>query len=698
MGKDLLGYRGAKTTFLLVAGCTLAQSMAILLQAKWLAETVSALFAGASLQEQGGTIALFLLAFLLRHGVGAVQQGLAQRFAEQTGASLRKELLGVLFQKGSALVRAEGTGNVVTLVLEGIGKFRKYAELTIPRLMGAGITPALVWLYVFMTDRISGIILLVTMPILIAFLILVGLAARKQTERQLDSYRLLSNHFVDSLRGLMTLKFLGQSRRHSASIQQVSEDYRKATMRTLRVAFLSSFALDFFTMLSVASVAVNLGLRLINGSIELLPALLVLILAPEYFLPVRMVGADFHATLDGKQAGEAMQSIIRASRAEGKWKPSVSEAAPNGGADGACEAAVADSGVGAGGAGCIRTADAADDAEAAVSMTTDTAIAATTDAAVAATTDAAIAATTDAAIAATTNTTMAMTADALHAARTDTARKVGAAFPAPILQIKDNSINRGSSPAVFRWDDHSMLELRGVGLRHESQGPASLEDVSFRIPGKGRIGIVGESGAGKSTLIDLLGGFAAPTAGEIRLNGVKLEEGNRETWRSGVTYMPQHPYLFSSTLQDNVRFYAPDASDADVLAAVEAAGLIDLVRTLPKGLHEMIGAGGRALSGGQAQRVALARALLGGRQVLLLDEPTAHLDIETEYELKETMLSLFRDRWVFLATHRLHWMRDMDFMIVLHRGRVAETGTHEELIQLKGVYYGLITSQMEGIG
>jgi len=675
MGKDLLGYRGAKTTFLLVAVCTLAQSIAILLQAKWLAETVSALFAGASLQEQGGTIALFLLAFLMRHGIGAVQQGIAQRFAEQTGASLRKELLGVLFRGGPALIRKEGTGNVVTLVLEGIGKFRKYAELTIPRMMGAGITPALVWLYVFMTDRVSGIILLVTMPVLIAFLILVGLAARKQTERQLESYRMLSNHFVDSLRGLMTLKFLGQSRRHGGSIRQVSEDYRKATMRTLRVAFLSSFALDFFTMLSVASVAVNLGLRLINGSIELLPALLVLILAPEYFLPVRMVGADFHATLDGKQAGEAMQSIIRASQAEGAGK-ATAVAAPNAGADGVGEAAVADSGVGeaAGGAGCIRTADAAADTEAALSVATDTAIAATT------------------------NTAMALTSDVAHAASTDTAAKVGTALPAPILKIKDNSTYRESSPPVFRWEERSMLELSGVGLRHEAKGPASLEDVTFRIPGKGRIGIVGESGAGKSTLIDLLVGFAAPTAGEIRLNGVKLEEGNREAWRSGVTYMPQHPYLFSSTLQDNVRFYAPDASDADVRAAVEAAGLIDLVRALPNGIHEMIGAGGRALSGGQAQRVALARALLGGRQVLLLDEPTAHLDIETEYELKETMLSLFRDKWVFLATHRLHWMRDMDCIIVLRRGRVAETGTHEELMQLKGVYYGLITSQMEGIG
>lgn len=582
MGKDLLGYKGVKTVFLVVAICTLAQSMAIILQAKWLAEVISALFAGSSLQEQYMTMVLFLLAFLARHGIGLVQQGVAQRFAEETGTDLRKQLMDKLFHMGPRFVRSEGTGNVVTLVLEGISKFRKYVELTIPRMMGVAFTPALVWLYVFYIDRISAVILLVTMPILIVFLILVGLAARKQTERQLHTYRMLSNHFVDSLRGLVTLKFLGQSKRHGESIGQVSESYRKATMRTLRVAFLSSFALDFFTMLSVAVVAVNLGLRLIHGSLDLLPALTILVLAPEYFLPVRMVGADFHATLDGKQAGEAIQEMIKDETSEG-----LNE----------------DMGTGA-------------DNEALPQQT---------------------------------------------------------------------------------WREDSELSLSGIGMHHDEKGPASLADVTFRLKGRASIGIVGESGAGKSTLIDILGGFLAPSSGEVVLDGVKLRNTASKEWRSHMTYIPQHPYLFGCSLADNIRFYAPNASDEEVERAVEAAGLSNLVKSLPNGLNEMIGGGGRSLSGGQAQRVAMARAFLSQRPVLLLDEPTAHLDIETEYELKETLASLFKDKWVFLATHRLHWMTEMDYILVMDQGRLAESGTHEELMARKGVYYGLITSQWEGV-
>ncbi|NKI22965.1 thiol reductant ABC exporter subunit CydD [Paenibacillus dendritiformis] len=571
MGKNLFGYQGIKPVLASLAAIALVHTLSIIMLAIWLAEAISALFAGAAWQEQAGKIGLFLLAFIVRQLTALLQQKVAYRFAEKTGASLRSQLLEALFRLGPRHTRTEGTGTTVTLVLEGVGKFRKYMELFLPRMIGTAVTPVLILAYIATQDIVAALILAVTMPILIAFLILVGLAARKQTEKQWASYRQLSNHFVDSLRGLETLKFLGRSRSHGDTVSKVSDRYRSATMRTLRVAFLSSFSLDFFTMLSVASVAVSLGLRLVDGDMMLVTALTILILAPEYFLPVRMVGADYHATLDGKEAGEAMQAIIRAG--------AQSEPAP-------------------------------------------------------------------------------------------------------------------ASQALPAWTQDSVLQMTGIGMRHEEQGPSSLQGIHLEIQGFRKVGIIGASGAGKSTLIDIIGGFLHPTAGTIRVDGQERASLTGEDWRKQTTYIPQHPYIFSSSLADNVRFYAPDATDDEVARAMAAAGLSRLAEQLPNGLDERIGNGGRSLSGGQEQRVALARAFLSSRPVMLLDEPTAHLDIETEYELKSTMLDLFRDRLVFLATHRLHWMPDMDWIIVLQDGKVAETGTHEQLLAKRGAYYDMIC--MEG--
>ncbi|WP_339245558.1 thiol reductant ABC exporter subunit CydD [Paenibacillus sp. FSL R10-2796] len=587
MDKNLLGYKGVKPVFLIVGFLTLVQSLSILLLAKSLAEVISALFAGEPLKEQWGTALLFLLAFLVRHACAMLMSRVSYRFAEATGSTMRREMMDKLFQLGPRMVGGRGTGDLVTLVLEGVTKFRTYLEAIIPRMVGMSVTPILVLIYVFTMDTTSGIILTVTMPIIIVFMILIGMTARKQMDRQLKSYRTLSNHFVDSLRGLETLKFLGRSRSHSDSIAAVSDRYRSATMRTLRVAFLSSFALDFFTMLSVASVAVSLGLRLVNEQMTLVTGLTILILAPEYFLPVRLVGSDFHATLDGKEAAEAMKSII--DQDEVKAEVIV----PNG-----------DLSVGS-------------------------------------------------------------------AAKT--------------------------SEQIFTWHENSVLTLNDVSLKYEEAGLSSLEALNLQFKGASKIGIIGESGAGKSTLVDILGGFLHPTSGSITVNGTTVSALTDEAWRKQTSYIPQRPYIFSGTLADNIRFYYPEASMEAVAAAVKATGLSGLVDTLPHGLDEMIGGGGRSFSGGQEQRVALARALLSSRPIMLLDEPTAHLDIETEYELKETMVPLFEGKLVFLATHRLHWMLDMDIIVVMKQGQVAEIGTHQELLARKGAYYELIGSQLEGI-
>ena len=577
MGRGLMNFKGIRPVMIVMALLTLIQSIAIIMQAKWLAEVVSALFAGAKVQEQFGTAGLFLLAFAVRQLCVLFQQRSASHFADKTSRDLRKKVLDKLFQLGPRYAGVAGTGNLVTLVIEGVIKFRNYLELFLPRMLATGMTPVLVVAYVYYLDVRSGVILTVTLPILIVFMILIGLASKKRMDQQWESYRTLSNHFVDSLRGLETLKFLGRSKQHSESIQTVSNSYRVATVKTLRIAFLSSFALDFFTMLSVASVAVNLGLRLIDGHISLLPALTVLILAPEYFLPVRMVGADYHATLDGKEAGEAMNQIINAAEAR----------------------------------------------------------------------------------------------EAQHMA-----------LPAN---------------ANLNWKKDSKLKLRGIGLSHEHSHIPSVSDVSLEISGLRKIGIVGESGAGKSTLIDMLGGFLSPTTGEFDMDGVAVHDLMHSDWREQITYIPQSPYIFSGTLSQNIAFYSQDATNEQIQAAAEAAGLGALVSSLPQGYNEPIGGGGRALSGGQEQRVALARALLTGRPIILLDEPTAHLDIETEYELKETMLPLFEGRLVILATHRLHWMSDMDEIIVMEQGKVVERGSHDQLVQLKGAYYGMLHLQQEGL-
>lgn len=571
MDKSLFSYKGIKPVLVFLAFLTAIQGVMIIIQAYFLADSISSLFGGDLFRNVIKKLAIFFLALIVRQSLNFMKKKLAYRFAVDTSVFLRQSAIEKLFQLGPKYLKEEGSGQTVTLIMEGTMKFRHYLELFLPKLMNIAIIPAFVCIFIFFENTRSAVILVIAFPILIIFMILLGLAARSKADRQYKSYQMLSNHFVDSLRGLETLKYLGLSRLHIEKIRMVSERYRQATMATLRIAFLSTFALDFFTMLSIATVAVFLGLGLINGTMDLKTALAILILAPEYFLPIREVGADYHATLDGKEAGGKIQEIL---------------------------------------------------AEKTIEQQTE---------------------------------------------------------------------------SISTWESDSVLSVKDASLQFSEENHTGLHHLDFSIKGTKKIGIIGTSGAGKSTLINLLSGFLNPDQGQFFINDLRLSSLSHEEWQKQITYIPQHPYLFHDSVLNNIRFYQPEATAKDVADAASFAGLTKVIQELPQGMETTIGEGGRNLSGGQEQRIALARAFLGNRPIIMLDEPTAHLDIETEYELKETMLRLFEEKLVFLATHRLHWMLEMDQILVLDHGRLVETGSHGQLMEKKGLYYHLVKTQMEGL-
>jgi ATP-binding cassette subfamily C protein CydD len=242
---------------------------------------------------------------------------------------------------------------------------------------------------------------------------------------------------------------------------------------------------------------------------------------------------------------------------------------------------------------------------------------------------------------------------------------------------------------LSQWSQDDQLTIKDMNFKYEKG--SKIGPISLNIHGYEKVGVIGMSGSGKSTLINLLSGFLTPKNGEITIQKQDAKTLNIPNWHKQLIYIPQNPYVFTASLRDNVAFYTPGASDDEIRQAIHVVGLDDLVKELPDGLDTIIGQGKRVLSGGQAQRIALARAFLDQqRKVMIFDEPTAHLDIETEVDLKKKMLPLMKDHLVIFATHRLHWMKEMDYILVMDHGKLVEQGTFDELEKKNGYFVKLI--------
>ncbi|MGZ4595889.1 MAG: thiol reductant ABC exporter subunit CydD [Actinomycetes bacterium] len=471
----------------------------------------------------------------------------AHRASARVKSQLRHQLLEHVVRLGPAWLAQQRTGDLATLATRGTDALDGYFARYLPALVAAAIVPPAVLVVILTQDLLDGLIILVTLPLVPVFAMLVGLATQRRTRRRWRTLAALGGHFLDVVEGLPTLLVFRRAAAQVETIRRVTDENRRASMATLRLAFLSSAVLEFVATISVALVAVSTGLRMVGGTLDLHTGLVVLVLAPEAYWPLRQVGAQFHASADGLAAAEQVFTVLETPETRSRSTPTR------------------------------RPPDLA----------------------------------------------------------------------------------------------RATLRIEGLSVAHDRSRPALAPFDLVVAPGE-YVGLTGPSGCGKSTLLGVLLGFVAPSSGRVTVDApdcaggpVDLAEIDLEAWRAQVAWVPQQPWLAAASIRDNVRLARPDADDAAVARAVELAHASAFVAALPQGLDTLLGDRGAGLSAGQRQRIALARAFLRDAPLVLLDEPTAHLDAGSERAVADAVRRLAVDRTVIAVAHRPALLADADRVVTI---------------------------------
>ncbi|MFE6868557.1 thiol reductant ABC exporter subunit CydD [Kitasatospora sp. NPDC057692] len=499
---------------------------------------------------------------------------LAQRAAAEAKRALRERLSARLRHTGPHRLAAHRHGETATLLTRGLDALDPYLTGYLPTLAATAVVPVTVVGWLCWTDWTSALIVVLTLPLIPVFGALVGMHTARRTARQWRLLARLGGHFLDVLAGLPTLRAFGREHHQTGVVREMADAHRRATMRTLRVAFLSSLVLETVATLSVALVAVPVGLRLLAGELDLRTALVVLFLAPEAYLPLRAAGAAFHDSAEGIAVAERVFAAL-----DEEEPPAAGSARAAGGT----------------GSASVRTP-----------------------------------------------------------ARASVRAPASVPVPVPVPDVRT-----------------ARLRLDGVTVHHPDRAAPALDAVSLTVHPGEHLALVGPSGAGKSTLLALFLGFTAPGAGRVLVDETDLAALDPDAWLARIAWVPQRPHLFAASVADNIRLGRPDATDAEVRAAARAACADGFAERLPQGYDTLLGEHGAGLSAGQRQRIALARAFLKDAPVLLLDEPTAHLDPESEAAVTRATADLVRGRTAIVVAHRRSLLPHADRILTVRAGTLA---------------------------
>ena len=521
----------------------------------------------------------YFLGLIIGFGMRAIILWAREKTGFQSGQLLRNHIRQKILDKihlvGPATINQKPAGSWASIMLEQVENLHNFYARFLPQQSLSAIVPVVILIAVFPLNWAAGLILMITAPLVPLFMIIVGIAAADNSQKNMETLSRLSAQFLDRLRGLETLRLFNRTSEQTEHIENATEDFRETTMDVLKLAFLSSAVLEFFTSISIALMAVYFGFSYLgqvefgtyNTPLTLFTGFFCLILAPEFYQPLRDLGAYYHDRAAGIGAADAIVDFLESD----------------------------------------------------------------------------------------------------------------------YLTVHQNEKTISLESAV-EISAENLVVL-------STQGSALTKPLNFQIPANHNVALVGQSGAGKTSLMNVILGFL-PYEGSLKINGQELRESNLADWRKHIAWVGQNPLLLQGTIKENLLLGDIQANDEEINQALMRSQAKEFTDKL--GLHHEIKDGRLGVSVGQAQRLAIARALLRKGNLLLLDEPTASLDAQSENLVLQALNETSQHQTTLMITHRIEDLKQCDQIFVMQRGEIVQQGKFAEL-QHEGFFAELLAQRQQDI-
>ncbi|WP_181974398.1 ABC transporter ATP-binding protein/permease [Bifidobacterium pseudocatenulatum] len=594
-------------------------------------------YGGFSAETYVGCVLAIVVCAVLRFLMMRAAAYFGAEAAERVKLALREQLFNKMLAIGPSYSQHISTADVVQSAGEGIEQIQSFFELFLPQLFYAILAPVTLFFIVAPINMPTAVTLLVCAPLIVLIVGMVAMRAARVFKKYWGKYTDMGSVFLDNVQGLETLKTFDADAHAAKKMGEQAEQFRVMTMNVLQIQLRSLTAMDVVAYGGAAAgVGVSIWQYASGAALPLAGVLLIVLLSADFFIPLRQLGSFFHVAMNGMTSTKRIFALLDTPIPAHGMQEMPEFGASDNGVD-VCFDDVS-----------FRYVDVNTDAAAAVSVAADTAV----------------------------------TADMETGKTGQTGGKSGVVGAGKTGMSKD--------------DDGSVVALHGVSFTAR----------------RGQVtAIVGPSGSGKSTAVELLSGNLSGYEGcmwlqsgntgnnstqRYQINDLSIESLTRE-----IAIVAAQSHLFAGTLRDNLLMAKPDATESELWQALEAAHISDFVRAQSQELDLAIEQGASNLSGGQKQRIAIARALLREPAVYIFDEATSSVDVESETLILQTIRALAdRGKTVIMVTHRMANAADADHVVVFEHGRVAEQGTHAELMRANGTYAKLFHAQqtVENIG